>query len=83
MVYFVSNTTDDLFNYKEIYGLLNSWNLYTWKDGLYTKIDPWYFTIILAWRQTPETGSGVIAFTDLAAQVKMQKCIYWYTFCHL
>ena len=24
----------------------------------------------LAWRQTPETGSGVVAFTDLAAQLK-------------
>ena len=37
----------------------------------------------LAWRQTPETGSGVIAFTDLAAQLEMQNYIYWYTFCHL
>ena len=40
----------------------------------------WYF---LAWRQTPETGSGVVAFTDLAAQLEMQNYIYWYTFCHL
>ena len=37
----------------------------------------------LAWRQTPETGSGVVAFTDLAAQFEMQIYIYWYTFCHL
>ena len=37
----------------------------------------------LAPHQTPETGSGVVAFTDLAAQLKMQRYIYWYTFCHL
>ena len=30
-----------------------------------------------------ETGSGVVAFTDLAAQLKMQNYIYWHTFCHL
>ena len=39
--------------------------------------------INVAWRQTPETGSGVVAFTDLAAQLKMQNYKYWYTFCHL
>ena len=27
----------------------------------------------IAWRQTPETGSGDVAFTNWAAQVKMQK----------
>ena len=40
-------------------------------------------TGVVAWRQTPETGSGVIAFTDLAAQLEMQNYIYRYTFCHL
>ena len=40
-------------------------------------------SIMLAWRQTPEMGSGVVAFTDLAAQLEMQNYIYWYTFCHL
>ena len=39
--------------------------------------------LCLAWRQTPETGSGDVAFTNWAAQVKMQKYIFWYTFCHL
>ena len=34
----------------------------------------------IAWRQTPETGSGDVAFTNWAAQVKMQKYIFWYTF---
>ena len=42
------------------------------------KASPW-----LAWRQTPETGSGVVAFTDLAAQLEMQNYNFWYTFCHL
>ena len=37
----------------------------------------------LARRQTSETGSGVAAFTDWAAQVKMQQYINRYTFCHL
>ena len=27
----------------------------------------------IAWRHTPETGSGDVAFTNWAAQVKMQK----------
>ena len=29
----------------------------------------------LAWRKTPETGSGVVEFADLAAQVKMQNIL--------
>ena len=40
---------------------------------------PW---LNIAWRQTPETGSGVVAFTNWKAQVKIQKYIYWYISCH-
>ena len=33
-------------------------------------------THTLAWCQNPETGSGDVAFTNWAAQVKMQKYIF-------
>ena len=42
-----------------------------WKGG--TSVEYW---VNLAWRQTPETGSGDVAFTDWVAQVKMQKYIF-------
>ena len=46
----------------------------------YNKLSPLVsFLIDVAWRQTHETVSGVVAFTDLAAQVKCKK-IHWYTF---
>ena len=46
-----------------------------WKgDHIYMK---------LSLRQTPQTGSGVVTFTDLAAQVQMQKYIYRFKFCYL
>ena len=40
-------------------------------------------TMLTSLAPDPETGSGVVAFTYLAAQLKMQNHIYWYTFCHL
>ena len=51
------------------------WRCYiiTWE----TKAMMWSTAVALARRQTPETGSGVVAITDLEAQVIMQKYIYW------
>ena len=34
----------------------------------------------LSWHQTPETASGVVAFTTWGAQIKMHKYIYWCIF---
>ena len=53
------------------------------KEQRYVPVKNTKISMNLAWPQTPETGSGLVAFTDLAAQLKMQNYVDWYTFCHL